>query len=103
VTADPESHRVVELLQLARALGVPLIPELVAPGGADAATRPSGGYAVVHANPLYRFRRWTDEGWRALAGALAERGLNVFATGGPDPTERAYLDRVWGGVEPPCR
>ena len=101
VAADPERHRIVELLALARAIGVPPIPELVAPSGADAATSPDGRYAVLHANPLYRFRRWTAEGWRAVARALAERGLRVFATGGPDPAERAYLDHVWNGVEPP--
>jgi heptosyltransferase-3 len=102
VAADPESHRVVELLQLARALGVPLKPELVPPGGAFAeAILPHGRYAVLHANPLYRFRRWTDAGWRALAGALAERGLKVIATGGPDPAERAYLDALWSSAEPP--
>jgi heptosyltransferase-3 len=100
VTADSESHRVVELLALARAIGVPPIPDLVAPSGADAAARPHGRYAVFHANPLYRFRRWSDEGWRALARALAERGLTVVATGGPDPAEREYLDRVWNGTEP---
>jgi heptosyltransferase III len=102
VTADPDSHRVVELLGLARALGVPLVPELVPPGGAFAeAVLPHGRYAVLHANPLYRFRRWTDGGWRALARALGERGLKVIATGGPDAEERAYLDSVWNGAEPP--
>jgi lipopolysaccharide heptosyltransferase III len=101
VAADPDNHRVVELLRLARALGVPLVPELVPPGGAFAeAVLPHGRYAVLHANPLYRFRRWTDEGWRALARALAERGLKVIATGGPDAEERAYLDGVWNGAGP---
>jgi len=101
VTADPDSHRIVEMLALARAFGVPRIAELVPPAAASEAAPPQGRYAVLHANPLYRFRRWTDEGWRALARALAERGLKMFATGGPDPAERAYLDRVWNGVEPP--
>ena len=101
VTADPNSHRVVELLSLARALGVPPAAELVPPGGAFAeGVLPHGRYAVLHANPLYRFRRWTDEGWRALARALAERGLKVVATGGTDPAERSYLDHVWSEVEP---
>ncbi|MBV8752010.1 MAG: glycosyltransferase family 9 protein [Hyphomicrobiales bacterium] len=101
VMADSDSHRVVELLGLTRALGVPPIPELVPPAAAIEAAPPSARYAVLHANPLYRFRRWTDEGWRALARALAERGLRVFATGGPDPEECAYLDRVWNGLDPP--
>jgi heptosyltransferase III len=101
VAADPDSHRVVELLALARALAVPPIAELVPPNAASEVPPPQGRYAVLHANPLYRFRRWTDDGWRALAHALAERGLKVLATGGPDPVERAYLDRVWNGADPP--
>jgi lipopolysaccharide heptosyltransferase III len=102
VTASPDSHRVVELLELARALGVPSKPELVLPTGAFAeAVVPQAPYAVLHANPLYRFRRWTDEGWRALARALAERGLAVVATGGPDPAERSYLDGLWHPADPP--
>jgi lipopolysaccharide heptosyltransferase III len=101
VTADANSHRVLELLALARALGVPPIPKLVPPGAAGEAAQPHAPYAVLHASPLYRFRRWTDEGWRALAQALAERGLKVLATGGPGPEERAYLDRVWNGADPP--
>jgi heptosyltransferase III len=102
VPADPGSHRVDELLRLASALGVPRKPELVPPGGALAeAVAPQAPYAVLHANPLYRFRRWTDAGWRALARALAERGLAVLATGGPDPAERAYLDALWQGAQPP--
>src|ERR1043166_3348116 len=101
VAADAHSHRVVELLSLARALGVALAPELVPPGGAFAeAVLPHGRYAVLHANPLYRFRRWTDDGWRALARALGERGLKVIATGGPDAEERAHLDSVWNGAGP---
>ena len=55
----------------------------------------------LHANPMYRIRRWTDQGWRALASALRERGLSVVVTGGPDPAERQYLDSLWDPVTPP--
>lgn len=99
VGSAPGDHRVVELLRLAGALGVAPRPELVAPTSKSAVARPEGRYAVLHANPMYRFRRWTDDGWRALAQALAARGLAVLATGGPDPAERAYLDRLWGPLD----
>jgi heptosyltransferase-3 len=102
VPAEPDSHRVEQLLRLATALGVPHKPELVPPSGAFAeAVLPQTPYAVVHANPFHRYRRWTDDGWRALARALADRGLKVIATGGPDPAERAYLDALWQGVAGP--
>jgi len=97
VPADPDSHRVPELMRLAQALGVAEPAELVCPAPVAlpplAFERP---YAVLHANPMFVFRRWTMDGWRALAAALAQRGLAVVATGGPDAQERAYLDELWG-------
>jgi heptosyltransferase III len=97
---EPGNHRVIELLRLAECIGLPRHPELVCPRAQLPSTgSPPGRYAVLHANPMFRIRRWTDEGWRALARALSERGLTVVATGGPDPQERAYLDRVWQPAE----
>jgi len=43
------------------------------------------------------YKQWTRDGWRALAAALAARGLAVVATGGPVKSERDYLDAVWNG------
>jgi len=103
VSADPENHRLFELSRLAQCLGLSRIPDLVCPRGAASAPAVQGRYAVVHANPMYRYKRWTDAGWRELAEALRARGLAVVATGGPDAGERAYLDRVWEGQSPPVR
>jgi heptosyltransferase III len=94
-------HRVVELLCLAECLGIAAKPQMVCPSSASASLphdTPSGRYAVLHPKPMYRYRRWSDEGWRLLAKALIERGLEVVVTGGPEPTERAYLDSIWQGV-----
>jgi heptosyltransferase-3 len=104
VTFDQENHRVLELLRLANEVGVESKPELVVPAVASAqAVAPQMPYAVLHANPMYRYRRWTDEGWRALAQALVTRGLAVLVTGGPDPAERSYLDALWAPVDPPVQ
>jgi heptosyltransferase-3 len=48
---------------------------------------------------MFRYKRWTRAGWRALAGALADRGLRVVVTGGPGEAERRYLDDVWQGMD----
>ncbi|MEJ0077656.1 MAG: glycosyltransferase family 9 protein [Alphaproteobacteria bacterium] len=90
-------HRVAEVLRLAEALGAPGIAEVVPPK-AQPARKPDRPYAVIHAAPMFRYKRWTAEGWRALATALAERGLAVVATTGPGEDERRYLDHVWGGA-----
>jgi heptosyltransferase-3 len=100
VTTDSELHRVVELLRLAGALGIDERPDIVVPRHAQQLA-PRAAYAVLHTNPMFRIRRWTDEGWRALAEALTLRGLAVVVTGGPAPAEKDYLDRLWNPVLPP--
>ena len=97
IPADFGSHRVTHLLRLAGALGLAPVPEIVCPTGvAVEEVAPPRPYAVVHASPFYRYKRWTDAGWRGLARGLAERGLAVIATEGPDPAERAYMDALVG-------
>lgn len=94
----PGAHRVAEMLALARLIGVEPVPQVVPP---RAGTLPAGlaaDYAVLHAAPMYVYKRWTPQGWRALARRLGERGLAVVATGGPAAAERAYLDEVFAGL-----
>jgi heptosyltransferase-3 len=101
VPAEPDIHRVVQLLQLADALGLARATEIVCPQPSSPGTiAPRSPYAVLHPNPLYRYKRWTDAGWRSLARALGERGLVVVVSEGPDPAERAYLDGLWGAGDP---
>jgi heptosyltransferase III len=102
VAAEPDRHRVTQLLTLASALGLDHAPDIVCPQGSSAAeVAPPGRYAVVHANPFYRYKRWNDLGWRGLARGLAQRGLAVVATEGRDAAERAYVDGLWGPADPP--
>jgi heptosyltransferase-3 len=100
VAAEPDCHRVEHLFGLADALGLARQLDIVCPQGSSAnAVAPKGAYAVLHANPLYRYKRWNDTGWRQLARGLAERGLAVVATEGRDPAERAYVDSLWGETD----
>jgi len=91
-------HRVEEMLRLADVLGTARVPEVVCPRAAGPDVPPAGPYAVIHAAPMFYYKRWTEIGWRELAGALAARGLTVIATGGPAEAERHYLDAVWKGT-----
>ena len=91
-------HRVEKILQLADLLGIARAPEVVCPLLRAVAELPAGDYAVIHAAPMFRYKQWAKEGWRALAAKLGERGLTVIATGGPAEAERHYLDEVWNGV-----
>ena len=89
-------HRVEEMMRLADALGISRVAEVVGPAGAPLNNDvvPDRSYAVMHPAPMFHYKRWTDEGWRAVAQALAARGLHVVVTGGPAAEERAYLDAV---------
>jgi heptosyltransferase-3 len=49
-------------------------------------------FAIVHPSPRWRYKRWTDDGWRALLAHLRRRVRWVLITGAPDETERRYLD-----------
>jgi heptosyltransferase III len=88
-------HRVEEVLRLADALGIARVPEVVGPRIDLPGSLERMPFAVIHAAPMFRYKQWTREGWRAVAAALAERGLDVIATGGPSAVERAYLDEIW--------
>lgn len=97
VVTDPELHRVADLLRLADMLGIEEAEDIVLPAGpVRGDISPGRPYAVIHAGPMFRYKRWTEEGWRALAAALAARGLAVVATGGPSDADKQYLDSVWG-------
>jgi heptosyltransferase-3 len=108
IAPQPGLHRLEETLRLADALGVARVPHLVCPRGNDApspsparaegAIGHGGGYAVIHAAPKFVYKGWTRDGWRALARALSERGLEIVATGGPSDDERAFLDDLWRDI-----
>ncbi len=93
-------HRVEQMLRLADLIGIARAPELVCPAETPPSFDPGGNFAVIHAAPMYRYKEWTRDGWRALAAGLEERGLDVIAIGGPDENERRYLEDVWQGVVP---
>jgi len=80
-------------------LEIPAIPEVVCPTGYGDIMPGQPPYAVIHAGPMFKYKRWTREGWRELARLLAGRGLELFATGGAQPAERSYLDAVWSGID----
>jgi heptosyltransferase III len=99
---EPDAHHVTRMLMLATALGLPHVSDIVCPDGSpDAANEvaPRAAYAVVHATPFYRYKRWTDAGWRDLARGLTERGLAVVVTEGRDPAESAYMEALWADTE----
>src|SRR5215472_1720525 len=65
VAAEPDGHRVTQLLGLATALGLGHAPDIVCPqNGIAGEFAPRTPYAVMHPNPFYRYKSWTEAGWR---------------------------------------
>jgi heptosyltransferase III len=94
------THRVEEILRLADVLGIARVPEVISPRPSSVDGLPAGDFAVIHAAPMFHYKRWSKNGWRVLATELTKRGLTVVATGGPGEAERRYLDEVWDGAAP---
>jgi heptosyltransferase III len=89
-------HRVDDVLSLARILGIAPVAEVICPAAAPRPDLlPAGPYAVIHAAPMFGYKRWHAEGWRAVASHLAGQGLEIVTTGGAGEAERRYLDDVW--------
>src|SRR5713101_6827737 len=81
VAPQPGSHRLEEMLRLADALGIPRVDRLVCPGGVPVLDSASTAlrhlkvgdqqpYAVIHAAPMFQYKRWIPDGWRELAAHL---------------------------------
>lgn len=98
---EPEAPRLAHGDRLAQLLGAPGAGAIVPP---TAATPPDHWralldfdprlehFAVVHPSPRWRYKRWTDHGWRTLLAHLRRRVRWVLITGAPDEAERRYLD-----------
>ena len=110
VLHDPARlHTVVQGLLLADVLGIARVPDVVPPRPADqSALDPVLGpgwrdrpYAVLHPQPMYRYKAWTDDGWRALIRWLNAQGLRVVISGGPAEHEREAVSALLAGVDLP--
>ena len=65
--SDRGQHRVRDLLRIAQLIGIPAQAEIVCPAGAmRPALAPAQPYAVVHAAPMFIYKRWTVGGGRSF-------------------------------------
>ncbi len=54
-------------------------------------------FVVLHVSPMWRYKHWRIDGWRALVHSLERRGLRVVMTGGPSPAEQTYVRHILEG------
>ncbi|MGH7128913.1 MAG: glycosyltransferase family 9 protein [Planctomycetaceae bacterium] len=95
-------HTIVQNNALAELLGIPAWHAVRPPVAADAGVLTGllpaevleAPFAVMHLNPGVPYKRWTAEGWAAVAGYLAGRRLPVVLTGDGSNAEMAYMKGI---------
>lgn len=96
-----DTHTLVQNAALAAQLGIPVPPGLRLPTRAEAPAEVSRQlpfddatqrFAVLHLNPGLPHKRWTLEGWSAVAAFLQRRGFALVLTGDGSASENEYLD-----------
>ncbi len=107
---DLDTHSVTTALGLAELLGIAAVAEVVPPALADGERRrvlaslaPAGErYAVLHCEPSFSYKRWTQGGWLELAAWLRAQGLGLVFTGSAALEERqrvAAIAAACGGLD----
>ncbi len=100
---DTDTHTVIQNLRLADQLEIPRSYQVILPQSDEAATKLSkrlpfdwqqAQYAVLHLTPMWHYKRWTLEGWGALANYLHTLGWEVVLTGSQAPAEQLYLQQA---------
>jgi heptosyltransferase-3 len=96
---DPwQVHAAEQALRLADGLGIPRVPWVVPPEPLTPPPRRERPYAVLHPSPMFRYKAWTEDGWRALIDWLLARGFDVVLTGGPAPAEKETIEHLLLGI-----
>lgn len=95
---DENTHTVLQLLRLTDLLDIPRNHTLVPPQSTDNQTNPfssdNSAYAVIHAYPMWHYKRWTIDGWVETAQFLRDSGLKIVLSGGPAPEEIDYVNQI---------
>jgi heptosyltransferase III len=93
---NKHTHTVDMNLKLCDLIGIPRI-ETVMPPNADDENHLGNfnkPYVVVHPYPKFTYKSWTQEGWKKLLLYLSQQNLNVYISGGNDPSEISYCQEL---------
>ena len=100
---NANTHTVNLYVRALEPLGVEAVREVVAAWSPQDAERAAaalrnagiaGRYAVLHPSPRFAYKMWTKTGWRDTGHWLAEQGIRVVLTGGPDADEQSTVASI---------
>ena len=99
---NSNTHTVLMHLKLADAIGIAPISQIVLADSNDSAAdvalrlsfEPETRFVFFHPFPKFNYKMWRREAWIELGAHLTARGLRVVLTGGPDESERAYVESI---------
>lgn len=103
------THTVIQSLKLADVLGIPRCHEIVPPSRPEAKERledllpfplHTEPYVLIHAFPMWRYKRLPLDTWKKLATHLHRRGFRVILSGGAALQERAYIQDLAQSLAP---
>jgi heptosyltransferase-3 len=96
---DVNTHTVIQNARLADNLSIARSYEVVPPASPNAGKTldkllgfnwRQDHFAIVHPYPMFRYKRWTDKGWRQLIEHFIARKFRIVLTGGSNAEEVSY-------------
>ena len=96
---DIDTHTVLQHLQLADLINVHRQFNVIPPQTLHnpmlldlQAKHPN--YAVIHASPMWIYKRWTLNGWSEIGHYLHNRGITLVLSGAPQQDEQDYVNEI---------
>jgi heptosyltransferase-3 len=96
---DMDTHTVQQNLNLIRLIGIEAFPKVILPRGPVAyvplkTNLNKRDYAVLHMYPQRRYKRWTNEGWRAVGHFLGTQNVRLILSGSLAKKEVEYIQNI---------
>ena len=92
---DWDTPTILQNLQLVDLLEINRCYQIILPrSNSEIKQLPQSSYAVLHLTPMWKYKRWTKEGWEKVAQWIAEQNWQVVLTGSANKEEQQYLIEI---------
>lgn len=89
---DWDTPTVLQNLQLIDLMNISRSYQVIPPRSSQPIEEvPQDSYVVLHLTPMWKYKRWTKEGWEKVAQWIAEQNWQVVLTGSANKEEQEYL------------